>query len=255
MRTNFAAYFRQFAGLPNTIYHETPEQTWFVTPGAPGSFLLAITLDPATAQAQIEAMMAQWHSHGRVMLWLVAPDCQPPDLPSLLERLGLYANPGDQWMLADLAQRPLSLPSLPTFTVRLVTTPAELRLWRDLSQDGFQATPAIAQIYHDAYAQHPLTPTAPSHHYIGYAGAEPVTSGTLLLAEGMAGVYDLSTPPQFRRQGYGRALLAHMMAVAQQAGYDHAWLAASAMGVALYEQMGFVRQYQPQAFVWRPSAK
>ena len=89
-----------------------------------------------------------------------------------------------------------------------------------------------------------------SLHYIGYLDADPVTSATLLLAGGIAGIWDVSTPPAGRGQGFGSAITLHMLHEAHTRGYQHARVWSSPMGRRVYERVGFVaadfgiREYQ-----------
>src|SRR5687768_9103633 len=86
------------------------------------------------------------------------------------------------------------------------------------------------QDFYAAYARHGFGRNAYSLHYIGYLDDQPVTSSTLLLAGGIAGLFDISTPPAFRRQGFGSAISWAMMGEAQQRGYHRAYVWSSNLG-------------------------
>ena len=112
-----------------------------------------------------------------------------------------------------------------------------LEEWKQVSAEGFGGD---FQIFYDAYARHGFGPDAFSLHYIGYLNDELVTSSTLLLAGGIAGIYDVSTPPSFRRQGFGGAITFAAMQEAQNRGYQYAWIWSSPMGKSLYRKLSFV---------------
>ena len=57
----------------------------------------------------------------------------------------------------------------------------------------------------------------------------------------LAGVFDMDVWPPFRRQGFGRALLAAVCAAAVGAGAEHAVLNATPEGKALYRTCGFTQ--------------
>ena len=115
---------------------------------------------------------------------------------------------------------------------------------------GGAVQPAQYEHIADAYARHGFGPQAISLHYIGYLHDEPVTSATLLLAGGIAGIWDVSTPPALRGQGFGSAITMHMLHQAYERGYQHAWVWSSKIGKRVYERVGFVaadfgvREYQ-----------
>ena len=104
--------------------------------------------------------------------------------------------------------------------------------------------------FYAGYARHGFGSEACSLHYIGYLDDEPVTASTLLLADGIAGLFDISTPPAFRRQGFGSAISWFMLREAQQRGYLLAYVWSSHMGQGVYRGVGFIptaigmREYQ-----------
>jgi GNAT superfamily N-acetyltransferase len=77
------------------------------------------------------------------------------------------------------------------------------------------------------------------YHYLGRLDGHPVATASLLLSEGIAGIYDVTTVPSVRKRGVGTAMLLHILHMAQQQGYDCAWLQTSAMAYPFYEQLGF----------------
>jgi ribosomal protein S18 acetylase RimI-like enzyme len=106
--------------------------------------------------------------------------------------------------------------------------------------------------YYDAYARHGYGPGACSLHYTGYLGDLPVTSGTLLDAGGSATIYDVSTPPAFRRQGFGGALTHFLMGEIRRRGYAETWIWSSDLGQTVYQKLGYIdidfglREYKRQ---------
>jgi hypothetical protein len=97
---------------------------------------------------------------------------------------------------SDLAIHLFSTPE--RFRIAYVRNPELLDRWQRVSAAGFGFD---AHIYYSAYARHGFGAEAISLHYIGYLHDEPVTSATLLLAGGIAGIWDVSTTPSFRGQG------------------------------------------------------
>ena len=43
-------------------------------------------------------------------------------------------------------------------------------------------------------------------HLIGYVNSDPVSIASVYIADDVAGIYNVGTPPKYRNQGYGRAL-------------------------------------------------
>jgi GNAT superfamily N-acetyltransferase len=238
IQENLIAYFRLFAGLPGTTFVEQ-DVTWFVNAnGEPGNHILRAHLADGSADRQIDEIIGQVGEHADQIDWLVFPGCWPADLGRRLEARGMNGGPGGIWMLADLAADSSNAPSAPAhFHIRQVIDITMLGQWRQISAEGFGGD---TQIFYDAYARHGFGPEASSLHYIGYLGDQPVTSATLLLAGGIAGVYDVSTPPAWRRHGFGGAITAAALRAAWLRGYQSAWVWSSQMGQSVYRRLGFV---------------
>jgi GNAT superfamily N-acetyltransferase len=248
MQENLIAYFRIFAGLPGAIFVEE-DVTWFVNAkDEPGNHILRTHISGDAIDRRIDEIIGQFSQYTDQIDWLVFPACQPADLGKRLEARGMQAGLGGTWMLADLNAATPSAPAVPSgFHIQHVTDTSMLEAWKQISTEGFGGN---AQIYYDAYARHGFGPDAVSLHYIGYLGDQPVTSSTLLVAGGIASVYDVSTPQAWRRQGFGGAITFAMLQEARQRGYDYAWIWSSPMGKSVYSRLGFaaadfgVREYR-----------
>lgn len=265
IQANLITYFRFFAGLPGINFVEE-DCTWNV--GGPGPHILRAQMADHAIHDQIDHLFHQIGQLCDCVDWFVFPSCQPADLGERVADYGLAGGPdgawmlygksggpGGNWMLADLT----ALAGAPTvaenFRVEYVNSNAMLAQWLQLSLVGFGQDPVpahkIAENYFYAgYARHGFGRDAYSLHYIGYLDDEPVTAATLLLADGIAGLFDISTPSAFRRQGFGSAISWYMLREAQQRGYPLAYVWSSHMGKGVYQEVGFIpaaigmREYQ-----------
>jgi len=109
--------------------------------------------------------------------------------------------------------------------------------WIRVSEVGFGSYLAL---FSQAYARHGYGPDAFSLHSIGYADDTPVTSGTLLEAGGCATIYDVSTPPAFRHQGFGGAITHALMEEIRNLGYADTWIWSSQMAKSVYQKLGYL---------------
>jgi ribosomal protein S18 acetylase RimI-like enzyme len=75
--------------------------------------------------------------------------------------------------------------------------------------------------------------------YVGYMDDTPVATAVLVMAQGVAGIFNIATEEAYRRRGIGEAMTAHVIKVARESGCRIAALQASEAGRALYERMGF----------------
>jgi GNAT superfamily N-acetyltransferase len=76
-------------------------------------------------------------------------------------------------------------------------------------------------------------------HYLAYVGREAAACATIMLHDGLAGVWNVGTLRPFRRQGLAAAILMRALVEAAADGCPDSVLVASPMGRSLYEEMGY----------------
>lgn len=88
--------------------------------------------------------------------------------------------------------------------------------------------------------------------YVGYVNDTPVATAVLMMAQGVAGIFNIATEESYRRRGIGEAMTSHVIRIGRQSGCRIAALQASAVGRSLYERMGF-RLVSPYLEFRRPA--
>ena len=76
-------------------------------------------------------------------------------------------------------------------------------------------------------------------HYLAFVDGNVAACATLMLKDSVAGVWNVGTLREYRRQGIASALLMHTLTEAAANGYPDSVLVASAMGRSLYEELGY----------------
>lgn len=261
IQENFITYFRTFAGIAGVRYVEGAA-TWIATDGgAPGTQMLKSDFPSDAVDQHIDVVLAEMGQYTSEIDWMVFPGCRPANLGERLAARGLAGGPdgawklvgevpgmGGNWMFADLTDLPLAPPVSEHFRIVRVNDKRMLEAWRQISAEGFGG--GDYHNFYQAYARHGFAADALAHHYIGYVGEQPVTSGTLLLAGGSASIYNVSTPSNLRGQGFGGAITYAMLAEMRRRGYRWSWIWASQLGKSVYAKLGFaptdfgVREYQ-----------
>ncbi len=252
IQENMLAYFRLFVGLPGIISCDE-DLFWLITSRAePGNYILRTQFSQAHVEQRIDQTLKHIGQHTQHLDWMVFPGCQPAKLGQHLEARAMRSGPGGNWMLLELDQLSTHYTIPEHFRIEHVQNMAMLTNWRDISAAGFGSD---IQVHYEAYVQHGFTKQAYSLHYIGYAGNQPVTSGTLLLAGGIAGIWDVSTPPALRGHGYASAITYSMLAIAHRLGYQQAWVWSSHMGCDVYRKLGFVlSDFGIREYTWEGSS-
>ena len=263
IQENFVTYFRLFAGLPGIVFQEG-DIVWAVTDqGAPGSHVLGAKLSGDTVDACILEALCQIGAQTDAFDWLVFPTCQPADLGARLKAIGeaggpegewmLYGNIGVQpgtWMVIDLTELAAGPPVADGFHVRQVVDQTLFDVWTEINARGFGSSDYSK--FHAAYSRHGFGADAQAIHFIGYLDEEPVTSSTLLVAGGCVSVYNVSTPTDLRRQGFGSAITRAALQHAQSLGYRSSWIWSSNLGRGVYTKLGYViTDLGIREFQWR----
>jgi ribosomal protein S18 acetylase RimI-like enzyme len=262
VQENFIAYFRLFAGLPGITFVEE-DITWIVSQGLPGNLVLRTRLPAEAIEQRLDEALRQIGQKGDQIDWFVFPGCRPDDLGQRLAvygreggpdeawtLVGKIGGPGGTWMWADPTSLSGHPPVSPDFHVNWVSDQTLLKEWTQINAAGFGS--GDYQAFYDAYSRHGFGPDAIARHCVGFLDNQPVTSASLLLAGGIASVYNVSTPEPLRRQGFGSAITYAALQEAQKQGYQSAFIWSSPMGRGVYSKLGFVvtdfgiREYQWQ---------
>ena len=244
------AYMRLFAGLPGMVMVDDAAIFWFVSnKSAPGNIILRARWPVEEVEEQIDVLFTEIGCYIDEIGWMVFPKDQPADLGTRLEARGMPGDRAGNWLWADLTSLG-ALPSIPDgFRVEQVRDDKQMKAWVKVSESGFGQE---LDIFYNAYARHGYAPGAFSWHYIGYLGDTAVTSGSLLDAGGSASIYDISTPPDFRRQGFGSAITHALMVEIRRRGYSDTWIWSSNLGKSVYQKLGYVEaDFGLREHVWR----
>lgn len=249
LQNNFIEYFRPFQTLPNAIWHEDEESTWIIVHGAPGNQVLSVNLS-GDVDNKLHDLIIQHGKSTNFMRWLPMPIDAPANLADRLAALGMKRNNnGEPVMIANLDTLP-SASQVTGLTIVRVNDEIGLRDWQRATGDGFGSGYNFAAIWGDTYLKKGLAADNPFMHFTGYMDGMPVTSASLLLAGGIAGVYDVSTVPAYRKRGLGRAITLTAMSEAAQRGYQVAYLRASHEGFNVYRSLGFKTLFHEVECFW-----
>jgi GNAT superfamily N-acetyltransferase len=260
IQDNFITYFRIFAGLPDTTFVEDESGTWIASP-APGSQVMKTNFASNSAATQIDETLRRVGQHVDAIDWMVWPDDQPNNLGEELAERGAAGGPGGEWMLygnqgnqpgtwlvIDLESLAERVPVAADFHMEQVRNAQQFEVWVGINARGFGSNDYRA--FRAAYLRHGFGDDAQAIHFVGFLGDQPVTSSTLLIAGGSASAYNISTPVELRKRGYGSAIIHSTLLAARQRGYPSSWIWSSPMGKSVYQKLGFVitdfgiREYQ-----------
>ena len=124
---------------------------------------------------------------------------------------------------------------LPRLEVRRVCSPA--------TRDAFCAIGSMCFNVPLSWFRQVFEPTGVwdrFHGYVGYVGAEAVSTAAVVINDGVAGIYNVATAPGYQRRGYGEAIVRHALEGAhREQGIERSVLQSTKAGYSLYERMGY----------------
>jgi ribosomal protein S18 acetylase RimI-like enzyme len=241
--------------LPGAEVHVDPEMIWTLTrfPFALFNTVRRAQLAPARIDAAIETAMVRCKDKGVSMLWEIGPLTQPVDLGTHLEAHGFSHDEDLPGMAVDLHALNETVSPPPGLMIEQVKDIARLERWGEAGAAGYGMPDVVMDAFIEIFGLILSSTQVPLYHYTGWLDGKPVATSSLLLAAGVAGIYDVSTVPAARRQGVGAALTLRALLDARTMGYRVAILHASEMGASLYRKLGFAEYCRLSHYVFSPS--
>lgn len=249
IETNLFALFDLFKQWPQAELHDTPDLLWSITniPFPLFNSVLRARLQPGKIDDAIETLLAAYQANKVPMMWWTGPATIPSDLGTILSERGFRfsANPG---MAADLTLFPENYPLPKDLLIKRVENEEELAIWSRVVCEVFEIPDFVADAFFDLFLN--LGFDSPCLNYIGLIDQEIVATSSVLLAGGVAGIYNVATVESARRKGIGAAMTAIPLLEARAAGYRIGTLEASESGFNVYRKLGFQEYCKISHYVW-----
>lgn len=174
---------------------------------------------------------------GLPVLFRITPFVQPADLPQHLADAGYVAFDTTLVQYASLARPPQATVG---DDVDVVTP--DLATFADAVALLQEATPEQRDAYHERMLATPQAWRA----LLARDGPAVAGVGTVMLEDGLAGIFSMATAADRRGRGIATALVARLLSWAWDHGARHAYLqveATNAPALAVYRKFGFVTGY------------
>jgi ribosomal protein S18 acetylase RimI-like enzyme len=198
----------------------------------------AARFTPAAADRRIDDVVGWFAERGVPFVWRLGPTDEPADLQDRLLARGFTLDPDEMpGMAAPLVALPdVDLP--PEAVVEVVRDTIAFREWLDTMVVGFGMPPQIGDAYM-GFADLGFGDDLPTRGLIARVDGRPVSTALGVLAgEGMV-IVNVTTVPEERGRGLGRAVTLAAMHLAAEAGARIAVLQSTEMGYGIYQRLGF----------------
>ena len=240
---NLIGYAKLHRVLDIAEFYEGPDMVRLVIPGASNPFLNGVwraRLSPMYVDKQIDETLALFAANDVPMLWWIGPTTRPVDLGSHLEARGLA--------LVQQSAMAVTLQSLneddlqetqSSFLIERVNSSESFEHWLHVNIQAFEFPESVSNVISQVFVGLGFGENAPVRHYVGYVNGDPVASASLFWGGGVAGLYNIATVPDRRRQGFGTAITLRPLLDARSMGFQTGVLTASEIGFGVYSKLGF----------------
>jgi GNAT superfamily N-acetyltransferase len=260
IEANGEAWWLYYGHAPQADVHDERELFW-LTSGIPikeYSGVARASFDeirtPEEIDQHITRIQAYFRAQQMGMQWFMGPSTRPANLGERLAQHGFRLQGAAPGMAAPLERLPAEVAVPPRLEITRVANEAQLQDWAAVAGGAFGEPAEIQQARIAVHAAFGFAEDAPLQRYIARLDGKPVAMSELFLAAGVAGIYDVATVPQARRQGIGAAITHVPLLAARARGYRVGVLEASPMGEPVYRRLGFEEYCRFTLYEWEPGA-
>jgi hypothetical protein len=182
------------------VHDEAPDLLrWYVTPEVPDPLFNHVyytrLAQDEDVDARIEGVLESFAEHQVPFMWSVGPFTRPPELGSRLESHGLSLVDDLAGMAVDLRALEEDVPVPSSLSTERVSDTGVLKECVEVMRVGFGMPEFICEAFFDVFSAVGLTEDSPWRSYLGRLDGEAVTASSLVLAAGVAGIYNVTTLP------------------------------------------------------------
>jgi GNAT superfamily N-acetyltransferase len=234
--------------------HDEPGLLWCITdvPIPLLNVVLRAQLSAEQIEPAIQAALARSAARKVPFIWGTGPSTRPTDLAERLAAHGFIHGGDMPGMAMDLQK--INEPTKPPtgLTIKRVDRENDIRTCCQIvfARTGGMPLP-IANAFADLYASVGNGTSSTSiRYYLGFLNGEAVAAANLVLAAGVAGIYNVATVPEAQRKGIGSAITLAPLHEARALGYRIGVLGSSEMGYKVYLRLGFREYCKFGLYIW-----
>lgn len=248
--SNFISVARKWS---RAEVHEDAEIMWTMTdvPFPLFNSIFRAQLPSDKIDATIQSLLAQGSLRNIPLLWWTGPATHPDNLGDYLLKHGFIQAGVVPGMAVDLEHLNENLPAVSGLSVKAVRDTETMQQWIQTCITGFGMPDSLIGPFSEFMSQSSSGEIQP---YLGLLNNQPVATSLMVLAEGVAGLYNIATIPEARRKGIGAWMTLIPLLEARTQGYRAGILHASEMGIGVYRSLGFQEYCQIGQYAWFPTS-
>jgi hypothetical protein len=211
--------------------------------------MLGAALSEANAERIIAEEIQGMKDRGLPFTWMLNASATSTDVGNRLLAEGLQpVSMPEMWVSLNRLEPPPT--DQDRIEVREVTGPADLAVWAETLSRASGVPPIIAKCFASAAQKIGLGPGSPFRPFLAMLDGKPAGTSSLMTSVGVAGVYNVGTVEEARRNGVGAAATYAALIAGRDSGLSTGILFASAMGLPVYRKMGFSSVGDMTMYVW-----
>lgn len=208
---------------------------------------------PRQAAAQrANEVLGDLIDHGRPFLWWLTPNTRTPELESTLLARGLVSRGPTNAMSLEMRAATDVMTEVPTTGISIEAQTAENTddLFRVMVA-GFGMASELTEAM-GACLSSIDGPRTAFRNLLARLDGEPIGAGSVMVCDGIAGLYNIAVLPRARGRGIGRALTVALLRTAAELGASESILHASELGEPVYAKVGYRIVGHVERFFWTP---
>jgi len=252
---NFLEFVREQARLAGGEAVEADGVLMVAGPPGPQSAIdIAARLDADADAADVIATTTAFYGERGRCFMLYAREDTEADVARAAEAAGLVPLLREPQM--ECTERPPDAEPPPGVEIHRVSESIGVERFAGIMSEGY-ADAGLSRAEAAMRFAHPERWLEPHLHlFVATLDGEPVCSGLTFLGTQVAGTYLLSTVPDARGRGIGRAVITRMTQAGFDAGAPLVVLQSSWQGEALYRRLGYRGVFLSRGFFWNaPEAR
>lgn len=245
-------YYTRLGRLPHGEVYEDAELLWVMT-GIPNwNLVLRAQLEPPQIASSIEQVKAFFRTRRQQVQWYPGPSTTPPALGQHLSAHGWhYVGEASMMALDGLTiHEEQAIPD--DIQIALVSDQEGLRSWFDTFLLTHPADDLGKMIGWNARLHLGMGQDACWRHYLAWRNGQHIATSILFTSAGVAGIHQVSTVPEARKQGIGTAITLATIRAACTLGYRFIVLESTEMARSLYHRIGFRECFSWPIYFWSP---